>query len=100
MVARNIGAFRVKTNLASNPGSQFTNRVTLEKSPGISLDFKIHLQNEGATHRMCGKIKQGNDCEESTTAPVFALVRSSLSTVTDIFFYRSIVVGLYVHARG
>lgn len=68
-MARNIGAFRVKTNLASNPGSQFTNRVTLEKSPGISLDFKIHLQNEGATHRMCGKIKQGNDCEESTTVP-------------------------------
>ena len=43
MAVRNIGAFRVKTNLASNPHSQFTNCVTLEKSPGISLSFKTHL---------------------------------------------------------
>lgn len=42
-------------NLASNPGTQLTSCMTLEKPSGISLNFKAHLQNGGATltHRMC-----------------------------------------------
>lgn len=45
--------------------------MTLEKSPGTSLSVKTHLQN-GDAPPACGvyvRIKQGNDCEEATTAP-------------------------------
>lgn len=68
--ARNIGAFRLNTNLVSNTGSQLISCVTLEKSPGISLSFKTHLQNGDATPAcgVCVRIKQGSDCEESATA--------------------------------